>query len=162
MSSQNGARWVPQRVHFGRPKNCFFYFLGIPKGSPPRAAPDPPLREKGPPARSIRHFFRKSATRPVPWGGAWAPQKSPWKIILALFWGPKVGPSGVPKCQENEVGKNRKNEIFENFEGLRVYASHAEILPSGWGGFPLRSSPCGSPCGSRSPNPCRNRPGNLA
>lgn len=93
----NGARLGPQRIHFGRASKSFFYCLGIPKGSPPRAGPDPPLRKKGPPTRSIRHFFRKSATRPVLGGEGLGPQQITLENNFDSFLGSQVGSIWSPK-----------------------------------------------------------------
>ena len=97
MGTPKGPFWETQKL--------FFLFFGDPKRLPPEGCSGPPLSEEnGFSLEAVDIFFgNPQLGRPLG-GGAWAPQKSPWEIILALFWGPKVGPSGVPKCEENEVG----------------------------------------------------------
>ena len=133
----------PKRTDFGAlrgpfweaPKIKIFIFWGSQKAPPRGPRRTPPSEKKGLALEAFDVFFGNLQLGRSRGEGAWAPQKSPWKIILALFWGPKLGPSGVPKCQENEVGKNRKNEIFEKFRGMGVLQ---DFSAGGWG-FPLRS-----------------------
>ena len=95
----------PKRTDFGAlrgpfweaPKIKIFIFWGSQKAPPGGPRRTPPSEKQGLPLEAFDVFFGNLQLGRSCGGGAWAPQKSPWKIILALFWGPKLGPIWSPK-----------------------------------------------------------------
>ena len=135
----------PKRSQIGAPKgpfweapkiNCFI-FWGSQKAPPRGLHRTPPSEKKGLPLEAFDIFFGNLQLGRSRGGRAWAPQKSPWKIILAFFGGPKVGPSGGPKCLENDLGKNRKKRFFLKMRGARGMRNSQEKWDGEWG-FPSK------------------------
>ena len=95
----------PKRTDFGAlrgpfweaPKIKIFIFWGSQKAPPGGPRRTPPSEKKGLPLEAFDVFFGNLQLGRSRGGVAWTPQKSPWKIILALFWGPKLGPIWSPK-----------------------------------------------------------------
>ena len=93
----------PKRTDFGAirgpfweaPKIKMFIFWGSQKAPPRGRGRTPPSEKKGLPIEAFNIFVLEICDSAGPGGGGWAPEKLPWKIILALFWGPKLGPFGT-------------------------------------------------------------------
>ena len=143
--SQIGA---PKGIFWEAPKTVFFIFWGSQKAPRRGLHRSLPSEKKGLPLEAFDIFFGNLQLGRSRGGEGWATQKSTWKINLVFFWGSKVGPSGAPKYQENDLGKNRKKRFLFKNEGFRNLLRNA-------------SGTCSGTCSGTLPEPAPERFRNL-